>query len=86
MRLVLNSVTVEIHRQIGALKRQGLKPAKIHLCRVCSVRFAYEQNRRNPNINQAPRAYLGLPIVYRSPRIAAGVWVEPVSPSVPPSS
>jgi hypothetical protein len=74
MRRVLFSVTVEIHRQIGELRRQKKKPACIKLGSVCSVRFCYEQNHRNIRISDGPREYLGLPISYRHPQ--EGVFVE----------
>lgn len=77
-RLTLLSVTVEIHGHIGKLKKQKLKPGRIHLCPICSVRFCYEQNKKNPRIDQGPKEYLGLPIVYRSSAIRFGVWVEPI--------
>ena len=82
MARILHSVTVEIHRQIGALKKQKLKPARIYLCPVCSVRFCYEHNHGVPDMRKAPKEYLGMPIVYRYKKIV-GVWVEPEKPNEP---
>ncbi len=73
MRVVLLSVTTEIHRQIGALERQKKKPAVIKLGPVCSVRFCYEQNGRDIRIERGPKEYLGLPVRYRYRR--EGVFV-----------
>lgn len=76
-KMVLYSVTVEINGHIGILKKQKLEPYRIHLCPICSVRFCYEQNARNIRIDEGPKEYLGIPIVYRSTKIEFGVWVEP---------
>ena len=65
MARILHSVTVEIHSQIGDLKRQKKKPTAIRLGPACSVRFCYEQNKRNIRIDQGPKEFRGLPIVYR---------------------
>lgn len=75
MRRILLSVTNEIHRQIGELKRQKKKPAFIKLGPVCSVRFCYEQNRGNIRISDGPREYLEMPVKYRYHR--EGVFVLP---------
>lgn len=74
MRKVLLSVTVEIHRQLGEVKKQKKKPVRICLGQVCSVRFAYEQNKRNIRLDEAPKEYLGLPIQYRYP--VEGVHID----------
>ncbi len=75
MRKILLSVTVEIHRQIGELKKQKKKPSKIFLGPVCSVRFCYEQNHRNIRIEEGPKSYLDMPITYRHQE--EGVFVLP---------
>lgn len=74
---ILYSVTVELNGAIWAVRKKGLTPARVHLCPICSARFCAEQNRGNPRIDQGPTEYLGVPIVYRSDKVAFGVWVEP---------
>lgn len=73
---ILLSVTVEIHRQIGEIKRAGRKPTRIHLCPVCSIRFCYEHWVPEMRPDKGPKEYLGLPIIYRSDKLTFGVWVE----------
>lgn len=71
-RRMLLSVTVEIHRQLGATKEPV---CLIRLGSVCSVRFCYEQNNGNIRISEGPAEYLNIPIHYRW--IEEGVFIVP---------
>ena len=78
LKVQLLSVTVEINRQIGKLKKQGKKPALIRMDRVFSMRFTYEQNQGKV-FSPRPKKYLGIPIEYNCKDII-GVMVLSRSP------
>ncbi len=69
MLTVLQSVTVEIHRQSAMLQHKNITPSRVMLGPVCSRRFAYEQNKKNPIVSDAPKEYNGLQIEYNCDHI-----------------
>lgn len=74
LKPVIFSVTVEIHGQIGDLKKQKKEPGLIKLGPHCSVRFCYEHTGQT-DLRKAPGEYLGIEIIYRYE--FEGVFVEP---------
>ncbi|SET94861.1 hypothetical protein SAMN05421676_11218 [Salinibacillus kushneri] len=76
MKHVMYSVTVEINRHIGIVKRAKKKPSKILLGSICSVKFCHEKTGF-VDMRRAPKTYAGLPIVYHVQTLV-GVAVVPV--------
>jgi len=85
-RPIYGSITVEINRQLGELRRRGLTPTLVRLGPYASVKYAWEQRTPEARIDLAPKkhrwAYGMVPIRYRDPKVS-GVVVEGVSPASP---
>ncbi|MCL5292553.1 MAG: hypothetical protein M1548_08520 [Actinobacteria bacterium] len=71
------SITCEIHGQIGDLRRKKFTPKCIRLGPAASARFAREHWAQS--IEEGPKEYLGLPVLYRDPKLS-GVFVEHEEP------
>ena len=85
-RAIYGSITVEINRQLGELRRRGLEPALIRLGPHASIKYAWEQWVPEARIELAPKehkwAYGTVPIRYRDPKVS-GVVVEGLRQGAP---